>query len=506
MRKGLRNVFPHSKEEFKALASDANLIPVYSEYSAALETPLSVYLKLKNGAYSFLLESVENGQRQGRYSFIGFEPSIIFKASDGKVSITENGRETVCSSTDPLNELEEIFSRFITVKVPSLPAFCGGAVGYLGYDMIRYWEKIPKAADKQTDYPDCFFIFADAVIVFDHVKQTMKIVINTKVGDDPDKDYAQAVKKIQEINARLNEPLVRIDAAEYEMQNLKQRDDYEYSCTPNEFCEMVEKAKEYILDGDIFQVVLSQKIKFKLNSEPLDIYNSLRFLNPSPYMFYLNFEDISLIGSSPEIMAKMEDGVVEVKPIAGTRPRGKTVREDVLLADELLADEKERAEHLMLVDLGRNDLGRISEYGSVRMEEFMNIENYSHVMHIVSKVIGKCRADQNCFDVLRATFPAGTVSGAPKIRAMEIIDELESEGRGPYAGAVGYISYTGNMDTCITIRTLIAKGSDGFIQAGAGIVADSNPMKEFHETYSKAQALLSAVNLATNGGLQVVGD
>lgn len=483
-----------SREDFIRLAENANLIPVYAEYSSALETPLSVYLKLGSGPYSFLLESVEKGQRVGRYSFIGFEPSIIFQAKDGLVTVAEQGKTTQHSSKDPLKDLEQIFKRYVPAKIPGLPSFSGGAVGYLGYDMVRYWERLPKPVNKHTDYPDCFFVFTETVVVFDHVKQTMKVVVNTRVGDNPGRDYDNAVAKINEIASILSKPLTKTMTGRGLFAGKKQGN-YQHSCTAQEFRQMVEKAKEYIAAGDIFQVVLSRKTTFKLQKEPISIYSTLRHINPSPYMFYLSFGDIFLIGSSPEIMVKMEDGLAELKPIAGTRPRGKTIEEDKLMAAELLKDEKEKAEHLMLVDLGRNDLGRVSRYGSVNVEEYMTIENYSHVMHIVSRVTGTVRDGLNCFDVLRASFPAGTLSGAPKIRAMEIIDELEPLGRGPYGGAVGYISFTGNMDTCITIRTLIARGNEGFVQAGAGIVADSDPNREFEEVCNKAQALLNAADV-----------
>ncbi|MDK2824343.1 MAG: anthranilate synthase component [Clostridia bacterium] len=490
-------MFPNSPEEFSNLTKGANLIPVFQEYSAALDTPLSVFLKLNKGPYAFLLESVEKGTQMGRYSFIGFEPAVIFQAKDGKVSITNKEKTIMYESTDPLQELEKIFKNYQPLKVPGLPGFSGGAVGYLGYDMIRYWEKLPKDPCKDTGYPDCFFMFPETLIIFDHVKQTIMIVVNVSVGEDPERNYLQAVNTIKEIIMKLKKPIYQVP--EEKPQYIEKYTDYIYNCTPGEFQEMVKSAKEYIRAGDIFQVVLSRKVGFLLKTEPLLIYRNLRSLNPSPYMFYLSFADIKLIGSSPEVMVKVEDGRAELRPIAGTRPRGQTPEEDLRFSAELLRDEKERAEHLMLVDLGRNDLGRISQYGSVEVEDFMNIENYSHVKHIVSRVTGRLKGEYNCFDVLRASFPAGTVSGAPKIRAMEIIDQLEPDGRGPYAGAVGYISYTGNMDTCITIRTLIARGNRGFVQAGAGIVADSDPFREYQEVCNKAAALLRAVEMAERG-------
>ncbi|KJS19266.1 MAG: anthranilate synthase [Clostridiaceae bacterium BRH_c20a] len=492
------------KEEFLEHAKTANLIPIYEEYSASLETPLGAFLKLKQGCYAFFLESVERGVQMGRYSFIGVEPSLIFQAKNGQIIITENGQKTELTSSDPLKELEKIFRSFKPMKVPGLPGFSGGAVGYLGYEMIRYWEDLPKKAKLDTDYPDCLFMFTDTLVIFDHVRQSMKIVVNVSVGGEPEKDYLQAKVKIKKIYARLNNRHPEISTIK---QNLIKKDTfYRSNCTSNQFEEMVEKAQSYIRAGDIFQVVLSRKIQFELRTDPVNIYRSLRFLNPSPYMFYLAFDDIHLIGSSPEVMVKVEEGVAQLCPIAGTRPRGKTEKEDKRLAEELLNDEKERAEHLMLVDLGRNDLGRVCRYGSVQVQDFMSLENYSHVMHIVSRVSGELQAGYSCFDLIRASFPAGTVSGAPKIRAMEIIDRLEPDGRGPYGGAVGWISYTGNMDTCITIRTLIIKGNRAFIQAGAGIVADSQPEREYQEVSHKAEAILKAVEMAERGGKFAVGN
>lgn len=491
-------MFPSSQEEFIKFTQEANLIPVYQEYSAALETPLAAFLKLNKGPYAFLLESVEKGTQIGRYSFIGFEPSIIFQAKNGEVTITNKEQNrTTFQSVDPLKDLEKIFQKYQPLKTPDLPGFTGGAVGYFGFDMFRYWEDVPKKQAEDNDYPDCFFIFPEYFLIFDHVKQTMTIVISVAVGENPETDYQDAINKIQVIAQELKKP-VHPSLEEMPNSNYKNTE-YSYNSTSSEFQEMVKKAKEYIKAGDIFQLVLSRKMEFQLLTDPLIIYRNLRSLNPSPYMFYLSFADIKLIGSSPEMLVKVKDSQVEIRPIAGTRPRGRTVEEDNLLAKELLVDEKEKAEHLMLVDLGRNDLGRISKYGSVQVKDYMQIEDYSHVKHIVSKVVGELNEGCNSFDAIRATFPAGTVSGAPKIRAMEIINELESTGRGPYAGAVGYISYTGDMDTCIAIRTIITKGSKGFIQAGAGIVADSDPAKEYQEVCNKAKALIDALEMAERG-------
>ncbi len=496
-------MFPESKEEFSKMARKANLIPVYEEYSAALETPLSVFLKLKQGRYAFLLESVEGGMRPGRYSFIGADPALLVEAKDGKVRITEDDRTIEIQSFDPLKELEKIFCQYQPLKVSGLPVFSGGAVGYLGYEMIRYWEELPKNCTKDTEYPDCIMMIPHILVVFDHVMQTMKILVNVPVGKDPETDYAHAIEKLEKIREKIDQKLTTLPVSQSHLMNEKKR--YLSSCDQKLFEEMVEKAKHYIRSGDTFQVVLSRKIKFDLKADPVSLYCGLRNINPSPYMFYLSFGEIQIVGSSPEIMVKVEDGVVELRPIAGTRPRGKEAEEDRKLAEDLLADDKEKAEHLMLVDLGRNDVGRVSEYGSVKMDEYMMIENYSHVMHIVSKVTGKLKKGFTCFDVLRASFPAGTVSGAPKIRAMEIIDELEKEGRGPYAGAVGYIGFSGNMDLCIAIRTIFSCHNQGFIQAGAGIVADSNPEKEYRETCIKAQALINALERAEGGKIHVAG-
>jgi anthranilate synthase component 1 len=402
-------MFPQSKEDFVKLATEVNLIPVYEEYSAALETPLSAFLKLKKGSYAFILESVEGGMWPGRYSFIGFEASRLFEAKDRKVKITDKNKTISYDSCNPLQELQSIFQGVKPLKIPEFPVFCGGAVGYLGYDMARYWENLPKAGGKDTGYPDCFFMFADTLVIFDHVKQTIKIVINVPVSNDPGGDYTRAVLKIRQIRSILDKPVPEVPAVK---DNPSRRDNYySYNCTPDQFQEMVRKAKEYIRDGDIFQVVLSQKMKFELQAEPLAVYNCLRSLNPSPYMFFLSFGDIQMVGSSPEVMVRVEDGFAELRPIAGTRPRGRTGEEDKKLAEELLADEKERAEHLMLVDLGRNDLGRVSEYGSVKVKGFMHIELYSHVMHIVSRVTGKLKKGKSCFDVLRASFPAVLLPG-----------------------------------------------------------------------------------------------
>ena len=487
-----------SKEEFIRRSKSGNLVPVYREILADTETPVSAYRKIARGKHSFLLESVEGGEHLARYSFLGTDPFLIFKSKGREVEILEGGREDkVCleDGQDPLHVLRELLSRYKWVDDPDLPRFCGGAVGYIGYDAVRFFEKLPDDTVDDLGVPDCFFVFADTIVVFDHVKHRMKILCNSEVGSDPSGAYDLAVAKIDEIIGRLrgtqpvgerpHEPAAALAPAS--------------NVTQEEYEAAVSAAKEYIKAGDIIQVVLSQRLSVPLEADPFDVYRALRSVNPSPYMFYLVLDDIKLVGSSPEILVTEEQGKVTVRPIAGTRRRGETEEEDLALEQELLADEKERAEHIMLVDLGRNDIGRVCEYGSVSVDELMVIERYSHVMHIVSNVRGRLADDKNQFDVLRATFPAGTLSGAPKIRAMEIIEEFESTKRGTYGGAIGYFSFSGNMDTCITIRTILVKDGTAYIQAGAGIVADSVPASEYQECMNKAGALLKAIEMAQSG-------
>lgn len=489
------------------MAAQGNIVPVYQEFSASFETPLSVYLKIKEGPYSFLLESVERGLQVGRYSFIGVEPSLVFTARDGQVTIRAKDRVETFASKDPLLDLEEQFKNCQTVKAPGLPGFSGGAVGYLGYDMVRYFEKLPPRKEEEEGFPDCVFMFSDTLLVFDHVRQVIQVVVNVKVSDNPGRDYREALEKIECVGKKLNRPIEFMGSSSRIDHSEKLRStDMKCSVTPGEFEEMVRKAKKYIRAGDIFQVVLSQRIRLDLEAEPLEIYRNLRFINPSPYMFYLEMEDLKLVGSSPEFLVKVTGNEVENRPIAGTRPRGKDEAQEMIMEEELCADEKERAEHLMLLDLGRNDIGRVSSYGSVKVEKFMEVEKYSHVMHLVSRVKGVLAPGVTNFDVLRACFPAGTVSGAPKIRAMEIIDELEPTLRGPYAGAVGYLSYGGDMDTCITIRTVIINQDRVYIQVGAGIVADSDPHMEYVECQNKAQAMLKAVQMAKGGNYNDAGN
>ncbi len=486
-----------TKEEFIELAKTGNLIPVYKEVVADLETPVSISLKIEKGEYSYLLESVEGGEKIARYSFLGSEPSIVFKSRGRNIEIIKGRtKKKFRTKEDPLAEIKKLMADYRFVNVEGLPRFSGGLVGYMGYDMVRFFEDIPdENPDKLRSY-DSVFMLTDTILIFDHIDHVIKVVCNVHIKDGLSKEklskvYDNAIKKIDAIIRRIKRPL---KLPKRRKPRLKRRP-FKSNYTKNQFTAMVRKAKEYIKKGEIIQVVLSQRFeKILSKGSRFDIYRALRSVNPSPYMFYLKFSNLTLIGSSPEIMVRCEDGRVEVRPIAGTRPRGQDSIHDEALAKELLSDPKERAEHIMLVDLGRNDIGRVSEYRTVTVNELMVIEKYSHVMHIVSDVSGRLREGKDQFDVIRAAFPAGTVSGAPKVRAMEIIDELEKVRRGPYAGCVCYFSFSGNLDSCITIRTIIVKDKTAYIQAGAGIVADSKPEKEYEETINKTTALLKAID------------
>lgn len=488
-----------NKEEFIRRSHDGNLVPVYREILADMETPVSAYRKIARGKYSFLLESVEGGEHLARYSFIGTEPFLVFKSKGRDVYIVERWRADkirLGPQQDPLHILKELLGRYTWVDDPELPRFCGGAVGYIGYDTVRFFEKLPDGTEDDLNAPDCFFIFTDILVIFDHLKHRIKVVCNPEVGSDPCTTYDLATEKIDDVVDRLRHTQIPIDQSETRSPSTEAPT---ANMTREQYERAVVKAKEYIKAGDIIQVVLSQRLSKPLHADPFNVYRALRSVNPSPYMYYLSFDDIKLIGSSPEILVTEDRGTVTTRPIAGTRPRGKSQAEDAALAQELLADEKERAEHIMLVDLGRNDIGRVCEYGSVTVNELMIIERYSHVMHLVSNVTGRLAPGKDQFDVLRATFPAGTLTGAPKIRAMEIIDELEPTKRGTYGGAIGYFSFSGNMDTCITIRTILVKNGIAYMQAGAGIVADSVPAAEYQECMNKAGALLKAIEMAERG-------
>jgi anthranilate synthase component 1 len=487
------------KKEFIELSKKGNLIPVYRDILTDFETPLSAFAKIDKSDYSFLLESVEGGERLARYSILGSDPSLIFSSKLGNITITEGKiSSSFTSKSDPIDELKKILNKYKFVDVKGLPRFSGGLVGFFGYDMVRFIENLPAKNPDDLNLPDCVFMLTDTLLIFDHVDHKIKVISNAHVDGDPVLAYDKAVKKIERIVGYLKGPMPNVDYA-VSSKKRPHPDLLKSNVTKTQFETMVKKAKKHIEDGDIIQTVLSQRLKLAIDCHPFQVYRALRSINPSPYMYYLKFNDFFLVGSSPEIMVRCEDGMVEVRPIAGTRPRGGSEAEDAALIKDLLADPKERAEHIMLVDLGRNDIGRVCEFKTIKVSELMTIEKYSHVMHIVSDVSGRLKGDKDSFDLFRATFPAGTVTGAPKIRAMEIIEELENLKRGPYAGSVGYFSFSGNLDTCITIRTVIIKGKTAYIQAGAGIVADSDPEKEFEETLNKAKALLKAIEMAEKG-------
>ncbi len=487
------------KEEFVELSKKGNLIPVYRDILTDFETPLSAFAKIDKTDHSFLLESVEGGERLARYSILGSDPSLIFSSKGSKVTITEGKiSSNFTTKSDPIGELKKILNKYKFVAVKGLPRFSGGLVGFFGYDMVRFVENIPSKNPDDLKLPDCVFMLADTLLIFDHVDHKIKIISNAHVDRDPALAYHKAVKKIEKIVGYLKRPMPKEGYA-VSLKRKSHSHMLKSNVTKMQFETMVRKAKKHIEDGDIIQAVLSQRLKLPVGCYPFQVYRALRSINPSPYMFYLKLNDFFLVGSSPEIMVRCEDGLAEVRPIAGTRPRGASDESDEALVKDLLADPKERAEHIMLVDLGRNDIGRVCEFQTIKVSELMTVEKYSHVMHIVSDVSGRLKPGKDTFDLFRATFPAGTVTGAPKVRAMEIIEELESLRRGPYAGSVGYFSFSGNLDTCITIRTIVIKGKTAYIQAGAGIVADSNPEKEFEETMNKAKALLKAIEMAEAG-------
>ena len=484
-----------SFDAFKAKASQGNLIPVYREIMADLETPVAAFLKLDRGDFSFLLESVEGGEKWGRYCFLGGEPSIVFQSKGRRVEITRDGHAEVQEGVDPLEALKQLMGEFHPVEVEGLPRFFGGAVGYLSYDMVRFFERLPDQTVDDLNVPDSMFMLTDTIVIFDHMLQKIKVVSNALVDGPLEKTYQQAIAKIEQLIARLRQPPPPRPARQLPAGPLTLTSTF----TKEAYERVVERAKEYIRAGDIIQVVPSQRLEAAIDVDPFDIYRTLRTVNPSPYMFYLKFRDLRLVGSSPEVNVRLEGSLIELRPLAGTRRRGRHATEDLEITAELMQDPKERAEHIMLVDLGRNDVGRVAKIGSVKVTELLQVEKYSHVMHLVSHVVGELAEGKDCYDVMRATFPQGTVSGAPKIRAMEIIEELEPTKRGPYAGAVGYFSYSGNMDTCIALRTMTVKDNSAFVQAGGGVVADSVPELEYEETLNKARALMRAIELARAG-------
>jgi anthranilate synthase component 1 len=497
-------------ESFKELSSKGNLIPVYREILADTETPVSAALKL-GGSPSFLLESMVGGEKWARYSFLGSRPSRIIKGWDSKIVIQDakTGIQKL-KTENPFQTVKREIQAYNAVDVSGLPRFYGGLVGYIGYDMVRFFENIPGKKKPGLRLPDMFLMSTDTVMIFDNLKGKIKVVSNAYLDNNtPTEAYRDAEEKIEAIIATLKKARparrrkrgsIGCDLSFATIGHSKEHPSFSgYASSfirKNEFEEAVLRCKEYIVSGDIIQAVLSQRFERESDIDPFNIYRALRVINPSPYMYYLDMGDAQLVGSSPEILVRLEGEKILLRPIAGTRKRGETEDEDRALEAELQKDPKERAEHIMLVDLGRNDVGRVAETGSVKVTELMAVERYSHVMHLVSNIEGTLKKGLDAFDVLGACFPAGTVTGAPKVRAMEIIEELEPIRRGPYAGAVGYLSYSGNMDTCITIRTLIIKGGKVYVQAGAGIVADSVPEKEYTETVNKAMGMMKAVDMA----------
>jgi anthranilate synthase component 1 len=489
-----------SQDEFESLASRGNLIPVVREILADMDTPLSLFRRLDDGRTSFLFESVEGGEKWARYSFMGVGARAMFRARGQEVEWTEGGQtRRFRVDGDPLQVLRERLSRYRPVSPENveLPRFTGGAVGMISWDWVRFVERIPDRNPDELGYPDLYFVFPETVVVYDNVRHSAMVIREIEIGEHEDVglSYRQVRDALEATVRRLREPLPR----EPQRTAVRRPMEVEPSITREEYLEMVRRAKEYIRAGDIFQVVLSQRFRIALQVDPFEIYRQLRRINPSPYLIFLHCEGATIIGSSPEILVRVENRRIDLRPIAGTRPRGRTPEEDAALERELLADPKERAEHVMLVDLGRNDVGRVSEVGSVEVNEYASIERYSHVMHIVSNVRGRLRPDLDWLDLLRATFPAGTLSGAPKVRAMEIIDELETLRRGPYGGCIGYVDYSGNMDMAITIRTLLVSEDTIHLQAGGGIVADSIPEAEYQESLNKAKALVQAIDLAREG-------
>ena len=471
-----------SLDEVRALAGKGTMVPVYREIDADLDTPVSAYLKVARPPYSFLLESVEGGERIARYSFIGTEPEDVIKTGSGQ----ELGE------VDPLVAVERALSGRKVVETPDMGRFIGGAVGYMTYDVVKYFERLPSPDSDPVGVPESVFMITKTFLVFDHLTQKIRVVSHADLRGDVDQGYHEAIERIDELVDRLDGPTPPLPqrngrASDGEVVSNISRDDYKA---------IVERIKRYVYDGDVIQVVPSRRMERRTAAHPLDIYRALRTINPSPYMYYLELDDFHIVGASPEMLVQVENGTVSTRPIAGTLPRGSSEGEDLELEQELLADEKERAEHIMLVDLGRNDIGRVSRPGTVEVTELMGVERYSHVMHIVSHVTGRLRDGMSSYDALRACFPAGTLSGAPKIRAMEVIAEVEPDKRGPYGGAVGYFDFAGNMDTAITIRTMVVKDGVAYVQAGGGIVHDSIPDAEYEETVNKASASLRAIEQA----------
>jgi anthranilate synthase component 1 len=478
-------------DQVKAMAGQGNIVPVYREVIADLETPVSAYLKVARGRYSFLLESVEGGERIARYSFIGTEPYRVLRTGGNAVANETPG--------DPLLPIEDELRRLKAVPVEGLPRFHGGAVGYMAYECARYYEKLPMPEADPQGFPESIFLFVDTLLVFDHLQHKIKVVSHARLDGDIEASYRQATWKIEELVSRLSRPLTALPYAAPGDSAPGARGDAESNHTREAFMCKVERAKEYIVRGETYQIQVSQRFARRTDAPPFEVYRALRTVNPSPYMYYLELGDMHVVGASPEMLIRIEDGVIETHPIAGTRRRGRDAEDEQRMADELQSSEKERAEHIMLVDLARNDLGRVCTPGSVRVTSLMAIERYSHVMHMVSHVIGKLRADVSTYDALRAYFPHGTVTGAPKIRTMEIIAELEGERRGGYGGCIGYFDMSGNCDTALAIRTIWMKPGIAYVQAAGGVVYDSTPEEEYLESGNKARAMLRAIDLAEQG-------
>ncbi len=487
--------------EAKTLAAQGyNLIPVSRRVLADTETPIRMFHHLYQEKFAFLLESVEGGAKWGRYSFIGTDPFLSFRGKNGKLVLEQDGKERVLEGK-PLVALKETLAAYHSPDLPGFPRFTGGAVGFFGYDLLGYYEDLPAHQVDDLQMDDIRFMFCDQVIVFDHFKQQLMVIANAHIPQGADEaaiaaSYEAACERVEELLVRLQKPVSVPQSEQGSVPVQPDIGDIRSNMSKQAYMDNVEQAKEYIRAGDIFQIVLSQRFETDTFVSPLQVYRVLRTMNPSPYMYVLKMDEEVIVGTSPELLVRVEGEQVETRPIAGTRPRGQDEQQDLMLEKELLADDKERAEHLMLVDLGRNDIGRVAKFGSVHCDTFMEVERYSHVMHIVSNVTGRLREDKDFFDAFLSCLPAGTVSGAPKLRAMEIIAEMEREARGIYAGAIGYLGFSGNLDTCITIRTILFKNGKAYVQSGAGIVYDSVPEKEYEETQNKAKALLTAIRTA----------
>jgi len=487
--------FPDFKK-FTEMAAAYDAVPVSRRLLSDSLTPVSAFRRIDNGGTACLFESVVGGENVGRYSFLAMDPQVQVASTANTVTVTCDGKSESFESKNPLEEIRSRIDQYKVAQFEGMPPFTGGAVGYAGYDVVRYVEDLPNAPENDRDLPDMSFAFYDRMLVFDHITKTISVVALawTKKHESLDVAYADANRRIDEMIDLLNKPETDLLCLDADVPT-GPAPEFESNFSQEQFEQAVRDCIEYIRAGDIFQVVLSQRLKLEIKCDPFEIYRSLRVMNPSPFMFFLRTDETTLVGSSPEIMCRVVNNEMTVRPLAGTRKRGRTPQEDLELEQELLNDAKERAEHVMLVDLGRNDVGRVAEYGSIKLPDVMVVERYSHVMHISSTVTGELRDDADAFDALMASLPAGTVSGAPKVRAMEIIDEFEPHRRGPYAGAVGYIDYSDNMDTCIALRTMVIKDNIAYVQAGAGIVADSDPTSEYEETLNKARGLLRAIQM-----------